>query len=311
MSDQIVIERLEFQAHCGTTDAERDVPQPLAVDVELFGDLTGAAATDDLARTLDYERVARRITETAAGRRVRLLETLGEDLVRLLFSEFPASRIRLWIRKIVPPVAGVRGSVGVRLDRSRPTQEAVPLPARFLLEQEHRLPKGDALDLACGSGRHALYLAARGHTVEALDRDGEALAMLQATAKDRNLSSLTVRRVDLEADPAHPPDLGFERYDTILVFFYLQRPLLPSIIRALRPGGVLLYETFLIDNHLRHGHPRRREFCLAHNELPALASGLRLLHYDEGLHDSGAGTAFTARLVAQKPPGGEARHGPA
>lgn len=310
MSDQIVIERLEFHAHCGTTDAERDVPQPLAVDVELFGDASGAAATDDLARALDYEGVARRITEAAAGRRFRLLETLAEDLIRLLFSEFPASRIRLWIRKVVPPVAGVRGSVGVRLDRSRPTQETFPLPARFLLEQEHRLPKGDTLDLACGAGRHALYLAARGHRVEALDRDEQALAALRATAKDRHLSSLTARHVDLEADPAHPPDLGLERYDAILVFFYLHRPLMPSLLRALRPGGVLMYETFLVDNHLRHGHPRRREFCLAHNELPALAAGLRLLHYDEGLHDTGSGAAFTARLVAQKPSGGEARHGP-
>lgn len=311
MPDQIVIERLEFHAHCGTTDTERGVPQPLAADLELFADISAAGGTDDLARTLDYEQIARRVTEVAAGRRVRLLETLAEDVIRTLFSEFPASRIRLWLRKVIPPVAGVRGSVGVRLDRSRPAQETFPLPARFLLEQEHRLPKGDTLDLACGSGRHALYLAAHGHRVEAIDRDTEALARLQTAARERNLTTLSVRQVDLETDPTRPQDLGRERYDAILVFFYLYRPLMPAIIRALKPGGVLLSETFLIDNHLRHGHPRRREFCLDHNELPALADGLRLLHYDEGLHDSDTGAAFTARLIAQKPSGGEARRGPA
>jgi hypothetical protein len=64
-----------------------------------------------------------------------------------------------------------------------------------------------------------------------------------------------------------------------------------------------VYETFLIDNHLHHHHPRRSEFCLAHNELLRLTSPLRVLHYDEGEHESSRGlhAAFTARLVAQKP----------
>lgn len=87
------------------------------------------------------------------------------------------------------------------------------------------------------------------------------------------------------------------------MFFYLTRPLFPHIIDALKPGGVLLYETFLIDNHLHYQHPRRKEFCLAHNELIDLTSDLRILHYDEGPHEGhrGVESTYTAQLVAQKP----------
>jgi hypothetical protein len=66
-----------------------------------------------------------------------------------------------------------------------------------------------------------------------------------------------------------------------------------------------VYETFLIENHLRNQHPRRKEFCLAGNELLRLTSGLRVLHYDErGRRDGGAhggeGVTYTARLLAQR-----------
>jgi hypothetical protein len=88
----------------------------------------------------------------------------------------------------------------------------------------------------------------------------------------------------------------------IIGFFYLFRPLFAPILQALKPGGMLVYETFLIDNYFRHHHPRRWEFCLAHNELLRLTSSLRVLHYDEGEHqDSSAASPLTARLVAQKP----------
>jgi hypothetical protein len=65
----------------------------------------------------------------------------------------------------------------------------------------------------------------------------------------------------------------------------------------------LLYETFTIDNYFRYRHPRRWEFCLAHNELLRLTSSLRVLSYDEGEHEGGPGmgSVFTAQLNAQKP----------
>ena len=164
------------------------------------------------------------------------------------------------------------------------------------------IPKGKVLDVAAGEGRHALCLASQGYEVIGLDRNGEALATLTRKAGEHHLSNLSTWNTDLEKDPTAPPSLGNQEYDGIMVFFYLFRPLFPSLLQALKPGGVLIYETFLIDNHVRHQHPRRKEFCLAHNELLHLTHPLRVLHYGEGpspspLHHE---PAITARLVAQK-----------
>ncbi len=304
MAAKIVLERLEFHGRIGITPEERRRLQPLAIDLELDCATEPAVASDNLDDTIDYAQVAARIVEVGAKQECRLLETLAERIAAILFAEFPIERARLWVRKLAPPLTHIAGSVGVRLDRTRLAQQIHqpdPIPARFLIEQFHRLPKGKALDVAAGSGRNALYLAAHGFEVEAIDRDEEALAMLAATANQRHLS-VTVRTVDLEQPAPQAPELPKNRYDVILVFFYLYRSLFPLLIDALKPNGVLVYETFTIDNYFRHRHPRRWEFCLAQNELLRLTSQLRVLHYDEGEHDGGhgGGPAFTARLVAQK-----------
>jgi dihydroneopterin aldolase len=304
MAGHLVIERLEFQGHCGIIPEERQVPQPIAVDLELYYETDTAATTDDIDRAVDYAQVSERVVEVGLSQDCCLVETLAERIVNMVFAEFPVSRVQVWLRKLAPPLKQVLGSVGVRLDRTRMARTAWPAdppPARFLIEQLHRLPKGKTLDVAAGRGRNALYLAAQGYSVDGLDRDSQALAILAATAKERNLTkNISVRHVDFEADPL-PPTLPKGQYDIILVFFYLYRPLFPALLEALKPDGVLIYETFLIDNHLLRHHPRHWEFCLAHNELLRLSSGLRVLHYDEGEHEGGHGngSAFTARLVAQ------------
>ncbi|MGH7166019.1 MAG: dihydroneopterin aldolase [Nitrospiraceae bacterium] len=307
MAERLVIERLEFQGHIGVTPDERDETQPIGVDVELdypAGSLDAAAAAEDLSRTVDYARVAERLVEVGTSRAYHLMETLAEGLTGMLFAEFPISGVCLWVRKMAPPVNAVHGSVGVRVERTRASHltRIEPRPAHFLVEQLHRLPRGQALDVAAGTGRNALYLAAHGYPVDAIDRDDEALARLAGTALQRNQTNLTTRCVDLEADLDLTTELPKERYDVILVFSYLHRPLFPCLLQALRPGGMLVYETFLIENHLRHQHPRRREFCLTHNELLRLTTGLRVLHYDEGEHEDvhGGEGAFTARLLATK-----------
>lgn len=310
MPGHLIIERLEFQGYCGVTLEERQIPQPIAVDVELDyspSALAAAAATDDLSQALDYAKVAERVVQIGRGQHFHLVETLADRLLTMIFAEFPATRVRLWVRKLAPPLKDVRGSVGVRLDRTR-TADSSPLAARFLVDQLPRLPKGLALDVAAGSGRNTLYLASQGFLVEAIDRDERALAMLAESARQQSLTNVTIRNLDLEKDPEHPPQFPKERYDVILAFFYLHRPLFPSLLQALKPGGMLLYETFLIDNHERRQHPRRKEFCLAHNELLRLTSGLRVLHYDEGEHENahecpergGGGSALTARLLAER-----------
>jgi dihydroneopterin aldolase len=304
MPERLVIERLEFQGYCGVTTAERRTLQPIAVDLELEyapGSFALAASTGDIANAVDYAAVAARVLEVGRKQTYVLLESLGEELLGMLFAEFPVVAAKLWVRKTVPPVAGVAGSVGIRLERTRPVTTTDPPPASFVRDHIHQLPGGRALDVACGRGRNALFLAAQGYAVDAIDRDEQALAEAAATAAQRGLSSVSVRAVELE-DPARPPDIPAAGYDVVLVFFYLHRPLFPVLLRALRPGGMLVYETFLIDNHLRRQHPRRPEFCLSHNELLQLAPGLRVLHYDEGEHADahGGGSAFTARLLAQR-----------
>lgn len=306
MSEQVIIEQLEFRGRCGVTPEERARPQLLAVDLELDCRLTPAGCSDDLRHTVDYAAVAQRVVELGTGHESRLLEAMAERFLTALFDEFRIDRIKLWLRKLHPPITQVTRSTGIIVERTALTQQltrADPPPARFLVQQLPRLPKGKVLDVASGTGRHALFLASVGYQVDAVDRDSKALAQLSSVVQGRQLMGITTQIVDLEPSPPHTPNLGHEAYDVILVFFYLTRPLFPHIIDALKPGGILLYETFLIDNHLHYQHPRRKEFCLAHNELMALASDLRILHYDEGPHEShhGVESVYTAQLVAQKP----------
>ena len=306
MRGHIVIEQLEFRGRCGVTPEERARPQPLAVDLELDCRAGAAGLSDDLIHTIDYAKVAQRVVDIGTVQESQLLETLAERLLAGLFDEFPIDRIKLWLRKLHPPISFVTRSVGISIERTRLGQQVLradPPPAQFLIQQLHRLPKGKVLDVAAGGGRHALFLAQLGYGVDAVDRDEESLAQLSAIARARGLTGISPRVLDLEQTPPQEPDLGHEAYDAILVFFYLHRPLFPYLIDSLKPGGVLLYETFTVDNHLQRRHPKRREFCLAPCELLSLTAGLRILHYDEGLHEgtSRVESVYTAQLAAQKP----------
>jgi dihydroneopterin aldolase len=306
MGDQVIIEQLEFRGCCGVTSEERARPQLLAVDLELDCQLTPAGRSDDLRHTVDYAAVAQRVVELGTRHESRLLEAMADRFLTALFDEFRIDRIKLWLRKLHPPITQITRSMGIIVERTKLTQQLIradPPPACFLVQQLPRLPKGKVLDLASGTGRHALFLASLGYQIDAIDRDIHALAQLTSAARARKFTGVTTQMVDLEQPPPHKPNLGHEAYDVILVFFYLTRPLFPHIIDALKPGGMLLYETFLIDNHLHYQHPRRKEFCLAHNELIDLVSDLRILHYDEGPHEGhhDVESVYTAQLVAQKP----------
>ena len=305
MGGHVVIEQLEFRGRCGVTPEERARPQPLAVDLELDCRLEAVGLSDDLSHTIDYAKVAQCVVDIGTVQESQLLETLAERLLVALFDEFPIDRIKLRLRKLHPPISYVARSVGISIERTRLAQHVLradPPPAQFLVQQLHRLPKSRVLDVASGGGRHALFLASLGYQVEAVDRDEQALTRLSANANIRQLTGISSRVLDLE-QPTQKPHFGHEAYDAILIFFYLYRPLFPSLVDALKPGGVLLYETFTIDNHIQRRHPKRREFCLAHGELLHLIPDLRILHYDEGLHEGmgGSESVYTAQLAAQKP----------
>jgi len=306
MSNNIVIERLEFRGRCGVTTEERTIPQPLAIDLDLQQDPGDLEFADDLTCTIDYATVVQRVVEIGTHHDSCLLETMAERLLAMLFNEFPVQRIKLWVRKLHPPIPYVAGSVGVTVERTRRAQQVhriTQAPARFLVEQLHRLPKGRVLDVAAGNGRHSLFLASHGYQVSAIDRNEAALARLSTEAQTTGVGTISTRTVDLEQPPPYEPDLGKDAYDVIIVFFYLYRSLFPHLIDALKPGGMLVYETFTIENYFHHKHPTRWEFCLASNELLRLTSNLSVLHYDEGGHESthASSLTYTAQLVAHKP----------
>ena len=300
MADRLVIERLEFEGFVGIEEKERTVPQALAIDLELSLDFSEASFTDNLKNTVDYAVVAERILAIGKQEQFVLIETLAERLAEVIMREHTVLKLHLWVRKLHPPLDMKLGSVGARIVRHSGYGEHTHnnSPAGWLTGHRHLLKSGRALDLASGNGRNALYLAKEGFTVEAWDRNEEGLAALAAKARESGLS-VTTRLVDLERDPSIPT----ETFDLVIIFYYLQRNLIPGIIKALRPGGIVVYETFLIDNHVRYNHPRHREFCLEHNELLALFQGLRILAYREGADDQGADpqAPFLASLIAERP----------
>lgn len=170
-----------------------------------------------------------------------------------------------------------------------------PEPARVLRDFGHLLPTcGDALDLACGLGGNALWLARRGLSTRAWDLSPVAIERLRAQPEQGRLTA-EVRDVCAE-----PPPAG--SFDVIVVSHFLDRGLFPALCAALRPGGLLFYQTFTRERVSGHG-PANPEFRLAPNELLALVSGLRLLVYrEEGVAgDPELGLRDEAYCVAMQP----------
>jgi SAM-dependent methyltransferase len=133
------------------------------------------------------------------------------------------------------------------------------------------VPGGSVLDVACGSGRHLRWLAARGLHVNGVDRDASALAPLQG------LGRLVV--ADIENGPW--PFAG-ETFDAVVVTNYLWRPLMPTIVASVAEGGVLIYETFALGNEA-FGKPSNPAFLLRPGELLEHARGLHVVAYEDGL----------------------------
>ena len=166
-------------------------------------------------------------------------------------------------------------------------------PADWLTSHAALLPtSGDALDIACGRGRHALWLARHGLRVTAVDRSEEAIAAVLDAARERALP-IAAHVVDLEQPGA---DLGREVFDVIVGVHYLHRPLFPALVAALRPGGILIYETFT-RAQARRGKPTNPAFLLEPAELRTLTSGLDVIDEREGEF----GNRDVAAIVCRKP----------
>lgn len=151
------------------------------------------------------------------------------------------------------------------------------------------LPAGtDVLDLAAGKGRHSRFFAARGHRVTAVDRDVSGLA---------DIDNVEVVAADLEDGSPWP--LGSRRFGAAVVTNYLHRPLFPDLFDALQPGGILLYETFMVGNE-RFGKPDRPDFLLKDGELLELVRGRFSVTAYEARMISEPKMAMVQRIAARK-----------
>ena len=147
------------------------------------------------------------------------------------------------------------------------------------------------LDLAAGTGRHTRWFLAAGHPVVAVDRDVSWLADLKGNG------DAAIIAADLEAG-CMPASISESRFGCVVVTNYLHRPLLPWIVRAVAPDGILVYETFAEGNQ-RYGHPRNPDYLLRPGELlDAVRGELTVVGYEHGEIDRDAGPAVVQRIAA-------------
>ena len=167
-------------------------------------------------------------------------------------------------------------------------------PSELLIKWLPRLPRGRALDVACGAGRNALYLAEEGYEVDAIDISNVALERLQEMAKTHGLDVSCVQ-TDLETDP-----LPAQRYDLIVLVRYTSSALITRLLPLLSDAGHFVCEEHLETDADVIG-PTDPAFRVAPEELLTLAAGLRVLYYKEAIvEDPDGRRAALARIVAQR-----------
>jgi tellurite methyltransferase len=170
-------------------------------------------------------------------------------------------------------------------------------PSGWLAENRWLLlqPAGRrALDVACGDGRNAVYLAGLGFSVDAIDISDVAIGGLGVAARAAGLA-IDARRVDLGQAP-----LPVARYDVVVTINYLQRDLFPALAAALLPGGILIAETFTRAHVTTLGGRLSEQFLLGPGELRTAFAQLRLLRYREGVRGDADRPRAVAGLVARR-----------
>jgi tellurite methyltransferase len=177
------------------------------------------------------------------------------------------------------------------------SQKLVEPSAAFVLsENQHLLPsQGIALDLACGQGGNALLLAEAGLDVLAWDSSAVVIKQLSDVTKSKSLL-VDAQVRDVVESPPHANSL-----DVVVVSFFLDRGLCSKLVEALRPGGLLFYQTYCQDKVSEQG-PKNPDFLLADNELLTLFPTMKLRVYREEslLGDQQQGWRNQALLVAEK-----------
>lgn len=167
-------------------------------------------------------------------------------------------------------------------------------PTQLLADWLPRLPAGRALDVACGAGRNALFLAEAGYEVDAVDISAIALERARQSATERNVE-VNWLLADLEEAP--PPA---HRYDLIVMVRYVNHALVPRLLEMLTDGGYFLCEQHLVSDHDVAG-PGNPAFRLQPGQLKDLADDTYVVHYHEGLVDDPDGRRVAlAQLIARR-----------
>ncbi|MEP6964115.1 MAG: class I SAM-dependent methyltransferase [Polaromonas sp.] len=183
-------------------------------------------------------------------------------------------------------------------------------PSAWVRRWSHLVvPSGVVLDVACGQGRHARWFYERNHAVVLVDRSQAAIESIATIIPARCCEAVVA---DIENGPW--PFSG-RQFDAVIVTNYLWRPLLPTLIGSLAPGGVLIYETFTQGNETV-GKPSRPDFLLRPGELLEVCRALRVVAFEDGFDSgpSGRTPRFVQRIAAVResaaidPAGGAVRY---
>ncbi len=168
-------------------------------------------------------------------------------------------------------------------------------PNPLLKKYIHLLPKGIALDVACGEGKNAVFLARKGFEVEALDISREALRKARRLAGEFKVRIRTIL-ADLDFYPIEK-----KKYDLIVDFYFLDRHLIPKLKRGLKKGGRIVFETYLADPARPDREaPRNPRYLLKPNELLKRFKEFRILFYREGIFREEGRKKTIASLIAEK-----------
>ena len=168
-------------------------------------------------------------------------------------------------------------------------------PSQLLVRAVNSLAPGRALDIACGAGRHAIFLAERGWQVTAVDASHVGIEITKERARERGVV-VDTRVADLEQGEF---SIGPETYDLIIVFYYLQRDLFPQIRAGVRPGGTVVAAIHIVDDS-PDAKPMNPAFLLDPGELRAEFQGWVIEYYREGRPHDDDHKRRTAEIIARR-----------